>query len=256
MLTTAPLTAQPDREQAQVHYADGWRLIMDAGRWTDAEAAFRSAMAADASWVLGRALVARITTDVDERESLLRWIEAHLSDAAPDERLLIDSYVLGLRAANARDRGASMPEGFAEERVALALANFRAYLEQHPTAPYISAELIEWIHHAEGPEAALAALMDEVHPAAAQVPFLQRYRAVLLSEVGRHDEALAQANAFEAAMTDPLAPSPHVLHAQLLYARGRLDEAKSRIETAIAMDAANMTAQGLQRAIDAALAER
>ncbi|MEM6647894.1 MAG: hypothetical protein AAF730_16740 [Bacteroidota bacterium] len=30
---------------------------------------------------------------------------------------------------------------------------------------------------------------------------------------------------------------------------------KARIETAVAMDAANMTAQGLQRAIDAALAE-
>ncbi|MDX1418531.1 MAG: hypothetical protein R3181_01075 [Rubricoccaceae bacterium] len=255
LLAPLSLSAQTPREIARAHYTEGFSLILDEGRWTDSEAASRAAMAADPTWVLGRALVARITSDVEEREALLRWIEEHLDEADAAERLLLDLFVLNIRSANARDRGEEMPPEFREQRQALAINNCRAYLDRHPTDPYISAELVEWIHNAEGAQAALDAIQTEIHPDAAQVPFFLYSRAALLSALGRHDEALTLAEAFEQRLADPLAPAPHQLYAQIFSDMGRLEEARERIERAVALDEGNLTAQGLRRHIEAQLTE-
>ena len=96
--------AATSRLAARVHFAEGWTAIMDEGRWTVAEAAFRAAAEADPDWVLGRTLVGRITTDLAEREEILAWVEERLPGVDPTSRLLADVYVLNLRSANLRQK--------------------------------------------------------------------------------------------------------------------------------------------------------
>ncbi|MCA9296733.1 MAG: hypothetical protein KC983_09445, partial [Phycisphaerales bacterium] len=147
-----------DNAVALAAFNRGWMQIMDEGRWTAAERSFREAADADPSFILGAALVARITTDLDERQALLANIEANLDRADTDCRLLLDVFLMNIRAMNARDEGRAMPAVFNEERRSLALRNFGAFVTAHPQEPYIQAEYIEWIHAVHGAEAALEAM--------------------------------------------------------------------------------------------------
>lgn len=241
---------QTAHREARAHLDRGWSLIMDEGRWTDAEAAFRAAMDADPDGVLGRALVGRITQDAGERADLLAWIESRLDLAPADERLMLDLYVMNLRAADARDRGVALDPGFGVRRTAIAITHSRAFLELHPGDHAVSAELVEWIHNRDGAEAALAAMDTEIDPAARTTPFMVKYRGLLLTELGRLDEAEAAARTYARMLDDPMAPGPHALWAAILHAGGRHEEARARIATAVQLDPANLSALGLQRTID------
>ena len=234
----------------------GWSAIMDEGRWTLAEAEFRAAMAADPDWVLGRALVGRITRNVEEREELLDWIERHLDQAPDDERLLLDIYVHHIAEYNERDRGIAPDPERSERRQRLHIANSRRYLERHPGTPYVSAELVEYVHAADGAEAALHVLNTEVAPSAASIPFCLGYRARMLTELGRYHEAFAVADALDARLDDPLAPAQHVVRARILLRTGQLEEASARIDTALALDGNNLAAWVVRELIRVETAKR
>lgn len=231
------------REAAEVAYERGWSQVLDAGRWSAAEESYRAAMGADPDWVLGRVLVGRITSDVDEREALLAWVEQRRDAAPADERLLIDVFAMNLRAANARDRGEELEPAFFALREERALANLRAYLERHPEDAYVSAELVEWIHAVEGARAALFAIESEVSPQAAEVPFFTLYRAQLLSELGHHARAIALADEYAEQLDDPGAPGPPALRARIWLAMGRPDRALVEADAALALDGANLAAR-------------
>lgn len=92
----------------RAHNAD-WSYILDAGRWTESEEAFRAAHEAEPDWIMGAALVARITQNVEEREQLLEQIEAGYDGVDPDTRLLLDVFIMNIRAAGGRAKRTSTP---------------------------------------------------------------------------------------------------------------------------------------------------
>lgn len=243
----------PDAARAQ--YDLGWSLIMDAGRWTEAEAAFRAAHAEAPDWQLAATLVARISDDTDERRALVASVTERLESIPADERLLVDAFLLGLHIHLLRAAGETPEPALFERRMAVALANFRAWVALHPADPYVSAELVEWIHNAEGAEAALEAMETVVHPVAAAAPFFASFGAMLLSELGRFEEARLRAQEFAARLGDPGAPAVPYLEACLLFDLGRDDEALARVDVALERDPKHLMAAGLRGRILARIAE-
>lgn len=228
--------------RALFYYNAGWSYIMDAGRWTESEEAFRAALKAEPDWIMGAALVARITQDVEEREQLLEQIEKGHERVDPDTRLLLDVFIMSLRVANARDRGTKLPEGLADERTAIALRNFAEFVRRHPGETYSHAERLEVIHHAEGVDAALAAIEDEVPAAVRQAPFFASFAAGLEAERGNHERAAQLAAVYRDRLNDPDAPGIDALESVLLQHRGDLRGALEAAERAVSKDPQHLIA--------------
>lgn len=225
-------------------YHAGWSYILDAGRWTESEEAFRAAHEAEPDWIMGAALVARITQDVEEREQLLEQIETGYDGVDPDTRLLLDIFIMSIRAANARDRGTKLPEGFADERTAIALQNFAEFVRRHPGETYTHAERLEVIHHAEGADAALATIDREVPADVRQAPFFASFAAGLEAERGNHERAVELAAVYRDRLNDPDAPGIDALESVLLQHRGDLRGALEAAERAVSKDPKHLIATG------------
>ena len=223
-------------------YNAGWSYIMDAGRWTESEEAFRAAHEAEPDWIMGAALVARITQDVEEREQLLEQIEAGYDGVDPDTRLLLDVFIMSIRAANARDRGTKLPDGFADERMAIALRNFAEFVRRHPGETYSHAERLEVIHHAEGADAALAMIEREVPADVRRAPFFASFAAGLEAERGNHERAAELAAVYRDRLNDPDAPGIDALESVLLQHRGDLRGALEAAERAASKDPKHLIA--------------
>jgi len=215
-------------------YQQGFSYILDEGRWTASEAAFREAARLDPDWVMGKTLVARITQDLQERERLLAEIEAGYAGAPEDSRLILEVFLMNIRAANARDRGEQMPEGFAAQRRAVAVENFGLFCERHPGETYLQLERLEWVHNVEGAEATLA-LMETLPEGVLRAPSFAGLEATLRAELGEMDAAWAAFARFEG-MVDDRAPAVAYLRAQLLNAQGDVAGALAAAERAVKLD--------------------
>ena len=87
-----PISTLPDygtdSDSARFYFLKGWQEILDYGRWTESEAAFRKAVEFDPDWLLGKSLVGRITRNLEERENLLAELEAKKDKAdVPDQAI-------------------------------------------------------------------------------------------------------------------------------------------------------------------------
>ena len=242
----APFSYGTQSTSALAAYERGWTQIMAEGRWTAAEASFRTAAELDPEWVMGAALVARITHDVDERESLLGFIEDSLDRVDPDTRLILDVFILNIRAANARDREAPLPDGFNEERQRLAVANFGAFVEAHPQETWKQAEHAEWLHAAEGAEVGLDYIRTGLPPGMRESPFFLYYSALLEAQLGDHERAADLARSYEVALEDPMAPGVFALRANLAASRGDYAEALRFAERAAELDPKHVIVVGLR----------
>lgn len=259
--TSTPITTPPlvvngygygEAEPAAVAaYQRGWAHILDEGQWTASEDAFREAARLDPDWVMGMAQVARITQDIDEREDLLVKVEAGLAQAPEDSRLILEVFLMNIRAAIARDRGERMPEGFAASRMATAVQNFTQFGERHPGETYIQAERVEWVHAAEGAAAALA-LMHTLPARVLTAPFYAGYEATLQAEL-RNMAAAWEAFAQFESMMHAEAPAVAYVQAQLLEAEGNMNGALAAAERAAALDPKHQLAVRLQARLSAEL---
>ena len=63
-------------DSALHYYYKGWEYILDYGEWTKSEEAYRKALTFDPDFVLGKGIVGKITTNLQERQSILKELEA------------------------------------------------------------------------------------------------------------------------------------------------------------------------------------
>ncbi|MEL7122873.1 MAG: hypothetical protein AAFO07_25725, partial [Bacteroidota bacterium] len=91
-----------ENDSARYYFFKGWEEIMDNGRWTESEIAFRKAIKHDPQWLLGESLVGGITRNTKERQNFLRELELAKDQSSVDERLLLDVNILSLIATNNR----------------------------------------------------------------------------------------------------------------------------------------------------------
>ncbi|MEO0337857.1 MAG: hypothetical protein AAF242_01455 [Bacteroidota bacterium] len=243
-----------ENEEARTYFLQGWEEIMDNGRWTESELAFRKAVELDPDWLLGKSLLGRITRDSEERREILADLEARKDQADADERLLLDVNLLSIQAANNRDLGIKNSKAFNEQRFQLAEKNFGQFARKYPRDAYFKAEYIEFLHHNHGAQIALDSLHKLATKSQKQLGFYQSYAATLELELGNIEQAKALCNQLEESLSDPSYTSPLMCKVGIYMAEGDYPAAKQLIDQVVQMDSNHLIALGTQQGIDAQLA--
>ena len=101
---------------------------MDNGQWTLSETSFRKAIAHDPDFLIGKSLVGRISSDVDERIAIQKELTSFKAKATTDERLLLDVYMLNIDVMNARSEQPDKIGSIIENFRSVSEANFRKFV--------------------------------------------------------------------------------------------------------------------------------
>ncbi len=241
-------------DSARYYFMKGWEEILDNGRWTEAEIAFRKASSLDPDWLLGKSMIGRITRDLEERQSLFAELDSLKDNASEDERLLLDVNLLSMQSANNRGLGIpNMPEDN-RKRVSLAETNFGKFSRKYPSDNYFKAEYIEFLHAIYGAKVALDSLNILATPEQQQLGFYLAYAADLELELGNTDRAMALSMVLDEKLGDPSYLSPLMLKANIYISFDSLEKASELVDRVVAADSNHMIAKGMQARIREALA--
>lgn len=235
-----------ENDEARYYFQKGWQEIMDYGRWTKSETAFRKASTLDPNWDLGKSMVARITQNLQERQQILKELQETKHLVGDDERLLLDVNILSHIAANNRDLGKSNPTDFNQKRWALAEKNFGAFARKYPEDNYFKAEYIELLHLSHGAQTALDSLRILVTSEQRKLGFYLGYEASLELELGNIDTAIALSKELDDKLTDSSFNSPLILKAKIYKTQDSIEKAKQLVDQVTVKDPKHLIAIGMQ----------
>ncbi len=234
------------------HYFNlGWQEIMDNGRWTRSEEAFRRAVEFDPDWLLGKSLVGRITRDLEEREQILADIRTNQQQAGDDEKLILDVNLFSLEATNNMARGKPSPPELTDLRQELAERNFGEFARKYPDDNYIKAEYIEFLNRRYGAETALDSLRVLATDRQRKLGFYISYEAQLELDLGNVVKATELCNELTPLMRDSSYLTQVVLQSRILAEQDSLEKARQLIDKAVSIDPNHLIAVGLRRQIRA-----
>lgn len=237
-------------DSARYYFLKGWEEIMDNGRWTESEKAFRKAMEFDPEWLLGKSLVARITRDTEERQQLYKELDSLKEGTGYYERLLLDVNMMSLQAANNRDLGIVNSKDFQLKRARLAERNFGLFVRKFPQDHYFKAEYIEHLNNNYGPKTALDSLKFLANDEQLNLGFYISYAARLELELGNLSEAQLLFDQLEQSQNPDAINSLLMLKADLYFFQDSLVQARQCVEKVIQSDSNHMIARGMQARID------
>jgi len=244
--TTTDFDYGTKNDSARYYFHKGWAEIMDNGRWTESEQAFRKVIEIDPDWVLGKSMVARITRNLEERQQILKELEQFKSQISEDERLLLDVNILTHIASNNRDQGIPNTPEFNQKRFALAEQNFGAFARKYPEDNYFKAEYIEFLHANHGAQTALDSLNKLATSEQKQLGFYISYAAALELELGNIDNAIKLSEKLEEIQSNPSYTSSLMLQAQILIVQDSIEKAYQLVNKVVAMDSNHIIARGTQ----------
>ncbi|OEK03980.1 hypothetical protein [Roseivirga misakiensis] len=240
-------------DSARYYFQKGWEEILDNGRWTESEIAFRKAIEFDPDWLLGKSMVGRITRNLAERQKLLSDLEASKHLATLDERSLLDVNMLSMKAANNRGMGIPNTKESTRARMLLAEKNFGAFARKYPQDDYLKAEYIEFLHANHGAQVALDSLKLLATANQLTKGFYLSYAADLELELGHMDRAMAYAMILNENLTDPSFLSPKMVQANIYISMDSLQKASDLVDQVVAADSNHMIALGMQSRLKEAL---
>lgn len=247
---TSPSTAEYDYgtkiDSARYYFLKGWEEILDNGRWTESEIAFRKASNLDPDWLLGKSMIGRITRNLEERQSIFNALDAKKHQADQDERLLLDVNLLSMQAANNRGLGIANTQESTRIRMQLAEKNFGAFARKYPSDNYFKAEYIEFLHANHGAQLALDSLKALASPDQMSLGFYLSYSADLELELGNVDRAMALSMMLGETLTDPSYLSPLMVQANIYISMDSIQKASEIIDKVVAADSNHMIALGMQ----------
>lgn len=243
-------------DSARYYFQKGWEEILDNGRWTESEIAFRKAMDFDPEWPVGKSLVGRITRDLNERQKLLQELNQIKEQTTADERLLLDIFMPSMKAMNNRDQGIRSTPEAGKNRRAVSETNFRKFAHKHPEESYIKAEYIEVLHANHGAQTALDSLNALASEDQMTLGFYISYKATLELELGHFDAAISLLQQLKSSFPDPTYTSSYMLQAQIYMAQDSLPKASELVNKVVSMDPNHLIAVGMQSRINKALKEQ
>ncbi len=244
-------------DSTRYYYQKGWLQIMDQGFYGPAEVSYRKALEFDPDFLVGKSVLARLTTDLEERLQLFEELEAEKERITGDERLILDVYIALTEFTNVREQEPEKAPAYLEKTLELAEKNFRQIVHKYPEEIYLKAEYIEILHSLHGPEASLDSLNALTTDEQKDNPFLLGYAAGIQAEMGNYQMALMQANRLNYILQDSLMPKPFVVHADIHFKWGEnLELAKKMADRAVELDPRNLDASRLKKRIDEALLEQ
>lgn len=245
-----------ESDSALYYYNKGWEYILDTGEWTKSEEAYRKAMTFDPDFVLGKGIVGKITTNVEERLAIYNELESQKAAVSDDERLLLDDLLLVLKLFNSRDQDIKLDPDFYKNFYESSEKGMRTFIHKHPHESYIKAEYIEVLHANHGAQTALDSIEVLATPQQKILPFYLSYAAFLESELGNYEKALAKAKQLKQIINNDNAPAIYYTFAQLYLDMDSLDLAKTNIEKAIALDPKHQLAFRVKTKVDKKLNEQ
>lgn len=237
-----PLTTNSD--SAKYYYYKGWNEVMNNGNYSASEVAFRKMHAFDSSFVLGQALLGRISDQADEQRNIIRSIEANLDSANADEQLVIELF---LELIKRRVDAGTLER---DQLFELALKNLGSISYSYDKEDYYFAEYIEWTNAAKGPQAALDSINKLASPGHHIMPFMIGYKVHLHAELGQFDHAQIYLNQLENQLEGKSVPKAAAVKASLLMKQNKPEQARIYIERALALDPKNLDVIRLKDSID------
>ncbi|MEP0263007.1 hypothetical protein [Dokdonia sp.] len=238
-------------DSALFHFKKGWEQIMDNGQWTLSEASFRKAVAHDSDFLIGKSLVGRISSDIEERLKIKQELVSKKETVSVDERLLLDIYELNIDMMNARSQAPDKIAGIIKDFRSLSEINFRTFVHAYPKESYIKAEYIEVLHAAHGAQVAIDSLQKLVtQKEIKEVSFFKSYLASLEAELGNYKKALSYADEVVAMHNDATLAGPYATYADIYFKMDSLNLASKYIDKAVSLDPKHLIAQGLKKRID------
>lgn len=235
MVTKAQLLPlSTDSDSARHFYYQGWNEVMNNGNYSASEAAFRKMYAFDSNFVLGKALLGRISDQPDEQASIISSIEANLDSANADEVLVIELF---LELIKRRINQGTLQQ---EQLYDLALNNLGTISATYDKEDYYFSEYIEWINAAKGPQAALDSINTLATASQHIMPFIIGYKVHLHAELRQFDHAQIYLNMLENQLKGKSVPKVAAVKASLLMKQNKPDQARLYIDRALAIDPKNL----------------
>ena len=229
-----------DSDSAKYFYDQGWNEVMNNGNYSAAEKAFRNMYDQDSSFVLGQALLGRISNDDQERRELVLTIESNIDSANADERLVLELF-LELISRRVDQGSLSM-----EELADLALKNLGTITTSFLQEDYYFAEYIEWINDRNGPKAALDSINKRATAAQHVMPFIIGYKVHLHLELRQFDHAQIYINQLENMQQVRGTAKISTVKAEYFIARGNNAKALKLIQDTERLDPNNMETHRLR----------
>ncbi len=243
-------------DSARFYYLKGFQEILDNGRWTESERAYRKALEFDPDYPLGKSLVGRITRNLDEREKLLRELLLVQDKVSPDEQLLLEVYLSSMQSYNDRDKGIRGSAESMAKRKQMVEINFREFVRKYPDDAYVKAEYIEWLHVIHGPKAALDSLNVLATVEQKKLGFYISFAASLELELGNLEKAVALSRDLKKLMADSTYTSYMKFKAEISIAQDSMQKAKGYLDQILAIDPNHIIALGMQSKLEKQLEQQ
>lgn len=222
------------------YYRLGWQQIMDFGDYSAAEASYRKALSFDQNFLLGKSVLARLTTDLEERLMLFDELQSKKSIIQGDERLVLDVYIALTKYTNLRDQKSPNTKDALQNAYKLSEQNLGQVIRKYPEEVYLKSEYIEVVHALYGAEVALDSMNNLVLESQAKNPFLLGYRATLTVEVNKHDEALVYARELAEILKGEKVARPDAILADIYFKMEDYESAKTHADRANNIDPRNL----------------
>ena len=230
-------------DSAVFYFNKGWEHILDYGQWTLSEKAFRKAVDFDSTFIVGKALVGKNTTNLNERIQILNDINSSQIKVSEDDQLILEVTRITLELFNARGQNMKLDQDFISNFLTTAEKNYRTFIHKYPNESYIKAEYIEVLNAIYGAKIALDSLHILTTPKQKKVPFFISYAATLESDLGNFKKALSIADDFNDQINDPNIPQPYVLYGSIYLKMDSLSLATSNLDKALQLDPNHIFAQ-------------
>lgn len=240
-------------DSAIFYFNKGWEHILDYGQWTLSEKAFRKAVDFDSTFIVGKALVGKNTTNLNERIQILNDINSSQIKVSEDDQLILEVTRITLELFNARGQNVKLDQDFISNFLTTAEKNYRTFIHKYPNESYIKAEYIEVLNAIYGAKTALDSLHILTTPKQKKVPFFISYAATLESDLGNFKKALSIADDFNNQINDPGIPQPYVLYGSIYLKMDSLSLATSNIDKALQLDPNHIFAQRFKTQVNTKL---
>ena len=240
-------------DSAIFYFNKGWEHILDYGQWTLSEKAFRKAVYFDSTFIVGKALVGKNTTNLNERIQILNDINSSQIKVSEDDQLILEVTRITLELFNARGKNVKLDQDFISNFLTTAEKNYRTFIHKYPNESYIKAEYIEVLNAIYGAKTALDSLHILTTPKQKKVPFFISYAATLESDLGNFKKALSIADDFNNQINDPGIPQPYVLYGSIYLKMDSLSLATSNLDKALQLDPNHIFAQRFKTQVNTKL---
>lgn len=227
-----------NHDSSEYYFDQGWKYVMDEGNYSASEKAYRKLLEIDPDFLIGLSLLGRISVNLDEQLELLEKIQGSELPSDKPESNVLEVYTELHRLMIIRQTNPEKATEQAKKALNLSFEYLPEIIKEYPDEPYLLSEYIETIHYLNGPQAALDSILK--HPLSKDVVFLHGYKAMLLAELGKKDEALQQSDSLFLLFPKGGVPKPYAVKAQVYSALNENELAKRFAEIGLQIDPKNV----------------